>query len=220
MSQNRSSAVMQQRKEAQDSLDDFPTPSWGTRALCTHVLSEYVHKLHDRSVWEPACNRGFMARPLGEFFRSVYATDVHDYGYPGMARVDDFLFPGAAPPHPIDWVITNPPFRLAEAFIEKGLAVAQIGVAVLVRISFLESEGRYYRLFSNRPPTYVAVFSGRLPIVRGRVDEEASSATSYSWLVWVHGEYPQPTIWIPPCRPALDRPGDYALPTEPDSLHP
>ncbi len=34
MSQNRSSAVMQQRSEPPDSLDDFPTPPWATRAIC------------------------------------------------------------------------------------------------------------------------------------------------------------------------------------------
>lgn len=34
MSQNCSSAVMQQRSEPRDSLDDFPTPPWATRALC------------------------------------------------------------------------------------------------------------------------------------------------------------------------------------------
>ena len=30
---NRTSAVMQSRREPHDSLDDFPTPPWGTRAL-------------------------------------------------------------------------------------------------------------------------------------------------------------------------------------------
>lgn len=34
MSQNTSTAVMQRRVEAHDSLDDFPTPPWATRALC------------------------------------------------------------------------------------------------------------------------------------------------------------------------------------------
>ena len=36
--QNTSYAVMAQRIEAQDSLDDFPTPPWATRALIEHVL--------------------------------------------------------------------------------------------------------------------------------------------------------------------------------------
>ena len=38
MTQNRSHAVMQQRHEAHDSLDDFPTPPWATRALMECVL--------------------------------------------------------------------------------------------------------------------------------------------------------------------------------------
>ena len=33
MKQNTSYAVMAQRAEAKDSLDDFPTPPWATRAL-------------------------------------------------------------------------------------------------------------------------------------------------------------------------------------------
>lgn len=34
MTANRSTAVMQRRVEPLDSLDDFPTPPWATRALC------------------------------------------------------------------------------------------------------------------------------------------------------------------------------------------
>ena len=35
----------------------------------------------------------------------------------------------------VDWVITNPPFRLGEAFILKSLKVARRGVAMLTRTS-------------------------------------------------------------------------------------
>lgn len=37
MAQNTSYAVMQQRREAKDSLEDFPTPPWATRALCEWI---------------------------------------------------------------------------------------------------------------------------------------------------------------------------------------
>jgi hypothetical protein len=47
VTQNRSSAVMQQRSEPHDSLDDFPTPPWATRALCVW-LSKY-HELRKQS---------------------------------------------------------------------------------------------------------------------------------------------------------------------------
>jgi hypothetical protein len=36
--QNRSNAVMAPRIEGRESLDDFPTPPWATRALIEHVI--------------------------------------------------------------------------------------------------------------------------------------------------------------------------------------
>ena len=41
----------------------------------------------------------------------------------------------------------------------------------------------------------------RVPMVKGRLDRKATSATSYAWLVWRKGS-PAPTEvrWIPPCR--------------------
>lgn len=213
MAQNRSSAVMQQRIEPHDSLDDFPTMPWATRALFEHVLKPLP--LPMLSAWEPCCNRGYMARPLREVFGLVYATDIFDYGWDGMDAQADFLFPTTVAPEPIDWVVMNPPFRLAEQFIEKAWNVARFGCAAIVRTSFLEGVGRYQRLFSKNPPTIVAQFVERVPMVKGRVDPAASTATSYCWLVWGHGLNRRPTQWIPPCRSQLERPGDYPEPATP-----
>jgi hypothetical protein len=70
MSQNRSLAVMQQRSEPHDSLDDFPTPPWATRALCEFLLFN-GYEIENCTVREPAANRGHMVRPLQEYFASV-----------------------------------------------------------------------------------------------------------------------------------------------------
>lgn len=204
--QNRSHAVMAQRHEPDDSLDDFPTQPWGTRAFIEHVLKPCFPL--GEIAWEPACNRGYMVRPLMEYFTKVRATDVHDYGWPHQERVFDFLWPEPVPFTP-DWIITNPPFRLAEKFILTARATARLGCAMLVRTAFLESIGRYERLFSIAPPTVVAQFVERLPIIKGRVDRTASTATSYAWLVWANGFEPQPFRWIPPCRSQLERDTDY-----------
>lgn len=206
MSQNTSHAVMAQRHEADDSLDDFPTQPWGTRALMEHVLRPNFHL--GQMCWEPAANRGYMARPLMEYFARVRWTDIFDYGWHAQECVHDFLSPEEVPFTP-DWIITNPPFRLAEQFIDKASSKARVGCAMLVRTSFLESVGRYERLFNVNPPTIVAQFVERLPMVRGRVDRKASTATSYAWLVWVCGEKPRPFMWIPPCRAKLERDSDY-----------
>lgn len=60
--QNTSHAVMAQRHEAADSADDFPTPPWATRALIEHVIG--VEAVRGLTCLEPACGRGYMARPL------------------------------------------------------------------------------------------------------------------------------------------------------------
>ena len=200
---------MAQRREPHDSLDFFPTPAWATRALCTLVLPRLAGRkpVGAERAWEPACGEGHMARPLAEYFAQVHASDVFDYGFGAVA---DFLWPGASAPWPVEWVITNPPFRLGEQFIDRALAVATKGVAVFVRAQFLESIGRYERLFGARPPS-IAYFAERVPLVKGRVDAKASSATAYVWLVWC-GTAPPRVMWIPPCRGALERRADYGGP--------
>ena len=63
--QNTSHAVMAQRAEAFDSLDDFPTPPWATRALIEHVLGgrDQVASL---SCFEPACGESSPSAPPDE----------------------------------------------------------------------------------------------------------------------------------------------------------
>jgi hypothetical protein len=226
MTQNTSSAVMQQRSEAHDSLDDFPTPPWATRALCEWVLGTARWPL-GRICREPAANRGHMVRPLSEFFHQVDASDVHDYGA-GFPQAD-YLF--GPLPECVDWIITNPPFRLAEQFINRALETSAFGVAMFVRSAFLESEGRYVDLFSRTPPTDVLQFAERVVIHKGRlpnpnvkepvlnketgevVMKKPTTATSYCWLVWIRGRMVVPPEtrlhWIAPCRARLERPKDY-----------
>lgn len=210
MGQNISHAVMSQRVEPHDSLDFFPTPPWATRALMRYVIGTEHQKEH---VWEPACGGGAMAKPLLEHFGQVSFSDVHDYGF-RYGEIHDFLFPHLPYfiPDACDWVITNPPFALAEEFIGRAKQVSTVGCAILVRTVFLESVGRYNRLFAPFPPTQIAFFSERVPMVKGRLDIKASTATSYAWIVWMKAISPQPPIWIPPCRKALELAGDYDNP--------
>lgn len=209
MSQNRSSAVMQQRSEPHDSLDDFPTPPWATRALCEWIARHSPRRLGDMSCREPAANRGHMVAPLFEYFGHVMASDVHDYGV--GYRVEDYLFGLDQHFDKTDWTATNPPFRLAEQFIDRALRLSREGVAMFVRSAFLEGVGRHDRLFSVCPPSYVLQFTERVVIHKGRLAPEGSSATSYCWLVWFK-QREGPTLfgWIPPCRKRLERAEDYA----------
>ncbi len=221
--QNKSTAVMQRRIEPHDSLDDFPSPPWGTRALIEQLQKRF---LPIGNALEPCCNRGYMAKPLREHFAKVWATDIFDYGWKGMDERADFLLTGSTAPFPIDWAFFNPPFVMAQEFIEKALGFVRVGCAALVRTSFLEGQDRYKEIFQPCPPTMIFQFSERIVLTKGIVrdpevsyfDQEAkkwkkpSTATSYCWLVWVPGMEGQPFDWIPPCRKQMERPGDYEVP--------
>ena len=204
--QNTSHAVMSQRTEAKDSPDDFPTPPWATRALLKHVLADTKTFSKQRCL-EPACGAGHMATVLKEYFAEVECSDAFEYGY-GEPR--DFI----AQPYKrasFDWEITNPPFRLAEEFLLRSLEVARVGVAILARTVFLESVSRYNAIFKTRPPSVFAQFVERVPMVKGRLDDKATTATGYAWFVWEKGsDAKQPQLaWVPPCRRELEKRGDY-----------
>ena len=204
--QNTSHAVMAQRAELKNSLDDFPTPPWATRALVEHVVVSKT-SLSSMTCLEPACGRGHMSVALAHHFCEVTSFDVFDYGFGGTA---DFL-KYKRPDQSFDWVITNPPFRLGEEFINRSMRIARHGVAMLTRTVFIESVGRYERLFKTNPPSRVAQFTERVPMVKGRIDKKASTATGYAWLVWEKAHLSGRTelVWIPACRKTLEREGDY-----------
>lgn len=195
---------MAQRIEAADSLDDFPTPPWATRALLEHVIAD-CGPFNKMICLEPACGVGHMAKPLTEYFYQVQSSDIHAYGY---GEVANFL---TAPIQAgsVDWVITNPPFRLAEDFVKRALLVANRGVAILARTVFIESVGRYREIFERTPPARFAQFTERVPMVKGRLDAKVSTATGYAWIVWERNVTTRPLLmWVPPCRKKLERPGD------------
>ena len=198
-------SIMNSRQEPDDSLDFFPTPPWATRALVQEVLGAELGY-----VWEPACGEGHMAEVLREYSVHIRATDIFDYGY-GIANVD-FLTQDDNTAAGTDWIITNPPFGdLTEQFTLRAIELAKIGVAMFVRLQWLESVGRYETIFRDHPPTCIAFFAERVPLCKGEWKPDGTTATAYIWLVWIKGQEPRPPFWIPPGqRERLTKPDDAA----------
>lgn len=157
-------------------LNFFPTPPWASRAGAELVLSLDPGAA---SVLEPCAGMGHMAEPLKEYFREVHASDIHAYGanYP----IADFTDPEAEF-EPVDWVVCNPPFKHAASFARMGLRRARRGVALLCRLSFIESVGRYPLMKSL---SVFSPFAERVPMVLGRWDPEIGTATAHAWFVWM-----------------------------------
>jgi hypothetical protein len=199
MMKYQSYAITAQRIEPKDSPDDFPTPPWATRALIEHVIGDKP-SLASMSCLEPACGAGHMAKVLEEYFGEVRCADAFHYGY---GPVQDFLtYPYEA--NAVDWVITNPPFRLAEEFVARASRIARKGVAILARTVFLESVGRYEAIYRQTPPTKFAQFVERVPMIKGRLDAKATTATGYAWFVWEKPARKEPhLIWFRPVDATL-----------------
>lgn len=224
---NTSSAVMHQRAQGEVASDTpeqrlfrqlnfFPTPPWAARAG-----AELVRFLDPaaRSVSEPACEMGHMSITLREYFQEVRATDVYPYwqhGGPHDHQMSQRDYLAGVEENECDWMITNPPFAYAADFVRQGVLQARRGVAVLCRLAFLESEDRYPLLFrSEHPLSHVAYFVGRVPMVLGRWDPSASSATAYAWFIfdkqWPKLRAPELVAIPPGTKKRLSRPSDVRL---------
>ena len=94
-------------------------------------------------------------------------------------------------------IVTNPPYRLAAEFVLKAIELAKGRVFMFLKLTFLEGQDRFDRLFSRFPPKRVYAFPRR--IVCGKNGEfPKSSAVAYAWFVWERGYRGEPRLgWLP-----------------------
>ena len=144
-------------------------------------------------IWEPAAGPGSIVRVLRAAGHIVTASDLHDYGCLDCAFGIDFLalkenptrlYPGA--------ILTNPPYQLAQQFVEKALEKSLL-VIMLLRLAFFESEKRR-KILEESGLARIHVFRNRLPMMhrKGWNGKKASSAIPFAWFVWERG-YQGPT---------------------------
>ena len=162
--------------------DYYATPPEATKV----ILDKEILK---GSILEPACGEGHISEVLREYYSNseIISTDLVDRGY-GEGGID-FLTHDFG--RKFDNVITNPPFKFAKDFIERGLELANDKVIMFAKIQLVESESRR-KLFEEYPPKYIYTFSKRInPWRNGSlVDENGkpwSSTMCFSWFVWEVG---------------------------------
>jgi hypothetical protein len=161
-------------RSARDRDDFTPTPPDGTRRLLAVERFE-------GTIWECACGEGHMARELAAAgYDDVMATDLIDRGF-GQGRVDFLLdFQTTA-----DNIVTNPPYKFADQFVEHALKRTRRKVAMLLRLGWLTA-GKRRKLIESTPLARVLVFAPRLQMWRGRLPEpgDGKSMVDSAWFVW------------------------------------
>ena len=163
------------------SLKDRGSDLYETCPEAVHALLA-IEKL-PMWIWEPAAGRGAIVDVLRQAGHAVVATDLVDYGVPMQATGRDFLLEREAP-HQCKCILTNPPFSLATDFVRVGLRLCP-KVIMLLRLAFLESEGRS-DILDGGQLARVHVFRNRLPMLHrdGWTGNKASSTMAFGWFVF------------------------------------
>ena len=133
------------------------------------------------NIWECACGEGHLAKPLIEAGYNVKCTDLIDRCF-GIGGVDFLqqkeIFDGD--------IITNPPYRFAQEFVEHALEIVPDGrkVCMFLKVQFLEGKKRRL-LYEKWPPKTVWVSSSRIQC--GKNGLFRGSMVAYAWYVWEKG---------------------------------
>lgn len=185
--------------------DFYPTPYNVTVALL-----DFLNLNELDSIWEPAAGDGDMVLPIVAMLKNhVVATDLRPTPFIDVyGQTEDFVNFEVNPlmvgkRRAIQWVITNPPFSLAEQFIEKALEVAP-NVAMLVRSQYWHAATRL-PMFERNRPSYILPLTWRPAFELSRGD---SPLMDVSWVVWQKKDSPnkdEHPHFIPLVRPTAAR---------------
>ena len=173
----------------------YATPKESTLNLCEHekikgdILEPCVGQGHILEVLKEKCN-----------YSTLTAVDLIDRGYQNTI-IQDFLEWDTT--KKFDWIVTNPPYKLAKEFVEKSLTLLKDNghIAMFLKIQFLEGVARK-KFFENYPPKTIYVFSKRQAPLRDgeEFDENGkkwSSTICFAWFIW-QKDYKGDTVvkWI------------------------
>ena len=147
--------------------DFYPTPPECTESLLQFLESKKLLRKKD-VIWETACVSNAMVDVMRGHGYSVFATDIQGgYDFLNFTLQEDY-----------DWIITNPPFSLAQQFIERSATKGK-PFAMLLKSQYWHSAKRQ-KLFMEHPPLFVLPLTWR-PDFLGK----GKSLMDVIWCVWV-----------------------------------
>jgi hypothetical protein len=165
--------------------DFYPTPADATLALVKALALP-----RGTRIWEPACGEGHMVKVLKQCGYSVLATDI--------SMGANFLTKSY---EPCDWIITNPPFSIADKFIERCLYFDR-PFALLLKSHYWHAKKRL-SLFRRSPPSVLFPLTWR-PDFLFKTRGGGSPLMDVMWCVWSGADAGTPPLYIPLERPSAE----------------
>lgn len=166
---------------------------YATDPIAVEMLLE--HETLEHYLWEPACGEGHISKVLLKHGHLVKSTDLIDRGRYGASGIDFLKEDTKA----LGGIITNPPYKYVTEFILKALELVEEGhhVYMFLKLTALEGQERYKKIYSKYPPKKVYVFTKRVKCGKNGRFDSSSSAVACAWFIWEKG-YTGKTIieWI------------------------
>lgn len=179
----KSALMLGVNPNAERQKEDFYATEPKALHLFIEKLKEDGLKIN-KKCWEPASGMRHLANVLLEKGYEVKMTDI-------IKRIEgvieqDFLlqtetFDGD--------ILTNPPFNLAEKFVEKGINLLKDGnkLFLFLKIQFLEGQKRK-ELFKKYTPKFVYCYSARQLCAKdGEFEKYTATTQFYAWYIWEKG---------------------------------
>lgn len=153
--------------------DYYPTPAWMTVALLKRIPVS-------GRVLEPCAGRGAISEVLRACPRLIVSENEPFESCPTATWRLDAAQPATWQKWSrFDWVVTNPPFALADQIVPQAVAAARIGVAMLLRLSWLEPTQARAAFLERHVPSLIV-----LPRHSFRGNAASDSVTS-AWCIWL-----------------------------------
>jgi hypothetical protein len=158
---------------ARRAKDFYETPPWMTQELLRHIPL-----LPSQTVFEPCCGDNSITYVLITK-SAVFTNDIDPLRSAHYHRdaTQEMIWQTG----PYDWVITNPPFgqNAPLAIVQHALRRANVGVAMMLRLSFLEPTKARGPWLKAHPPDQMIVMPRHSFTGNGKSD-----SVTTAWMIW------------------------------------
>jgi hypothetical protein len=159
--------------------DWYVEPSWVSERL-------FATETFVGEVFDPACGSGRIVRSARAAGLRAWGTDIVARS-PECLTVRDFLGPSGMA---FDHIVTNPPFKHAEAFVRLALERSRGKVAMLLPSKWMHGDKRS-RWLETTPLRRVLYITPRPSMPPGPVIEAGvnpgGGKEDFAWFIWLRG---------------------------------
>lgn len=161
--------------------DFFETPKVAT---CT--LLNNINIPEDVTLWECSSGLGAISKILEKVHGKdkVLSTELDPNRY-GIGGVDFLKDAEKYKPNGKFWLVTNPPFQIANSFVRQGFKLGAERIIFLLRFNYLESGKVREDILNNGHLLRVLLMKERLQMFPyGWTGKKGSATQNHAWFIW------------------------------------